>query len=176
MDIMPTEQSDRKRKKHQYHYIQFAATQKEKEIIQEAAEKENFKTTSDFIRRILFDHIRKQENPELFLKNGNDSANTLLLEKVSKDVKEFQKSLDFLMQREDVIDQLKESVRDIKYMVETNDLAKERKAIVDLLKQHSSLTQQQIKEMTGFPEEVILNVIMDNKQFKLNHAGRFALR
>lgn len=171
-----SEEKESKKKGPQYHYIQFTATPKEKEIIQGCAEKENFKTTSDFIRRIVFNHIRKQENPELFLTNGNDSANTLLLEKISKDIKEFQKNQDILMQREDAIDQMKESLRDIKYMVEMNNLAKERKVIVELLEKHSSLSQAQLKELTGFPEEVILKVIVDNSLFKLNHAGRFALR
>ncbi len=171
-----SEEKEPKKKSTLYHYIQFTATPQEKEIIQTCAEKENFKTTSDFIRRIVFNHIRKQENPELFLSNGNDSANTLLLEKISKDVKEFQKNVDVLMQREDLIDQIVEGIRDIKYMVEMNNLAKERKVIVELLEKHSSLSQQQLKEMTGFPEDVILKVIMDNGLFKVNHAGRFALR
>ncbi len=174
--MVQTQDSARKSKKYPYHYIQITATLKEKEIIQNAAAKENFKNVSDFIRRTVFNHIRKQENPELFLDSGSDSANTLLLEKISKEIKEFHKNQDILMQREDVIEQMKESLRDIKYMVETNHLAKERKAIVALLEQHSSLTQSQIKELTGFPEELVLKVLMDNDLFKVTTMGRFALR
>ncbi|MFX0039570.1 MAG: hypothetical protein ACFFCY_04920 [Promethearchaeota archaeon] len=49
-----------------YKYIQFTAKLTEKKQIKHFADKENFKTTSEFVRRIVFDYIRREENPELF--------------------------------------------------------------------------------------------------------------
>ncbi len=50
--------------------------------------KENFKIISDFVRRILFDHIRRQENPELFISTDDANTNLLLIEWIVKNITE----------------------------------------------------------------------------------------
>ena len=35
-------------------------------FIKHFVNKENFKTTSKFVRKIVFDYVRRQNNPELF--------------------------------------------------------------------------------------------------------------
>ncbi|MHA1147093.1 MAG: hypothetical protein ACTSR8_02500 [Promethearchaeota archaeon] len=52
-----------KRKNYNYTYCQFTASVKEKELVEKYATKENFKTMSDFLRRIVFDYIRKKRKP-----------------------------------------------------------------------------------------------------------------
>ncbi|MFX1387940.1 MAG: hypothetical protein ACFE9M_12050, partial [Promethearchaeota archaeon] len=61
-----SEKSKPNQNKYAYKYIQFTATPSEKKQIKHFANKENFKTISEFVRRIVFDYIRRQDNPELF--------------------------------------------------------------------------------------------------------------
>ena len=68
------------KKMYTYKYIQFTATPSEKKQIKHFANKENFKTTSEFVRRIVFDYIRRQENPELFHSAYNNSTNPLQMD------------------------------------------------------------------------------------------------
>jgi len=63
-----SEKSKPNKNKYTYKYIQFTVTSIEKKQIKHFANKENFKTTSEFVRRIVFDYIMRQENPELFIR------------------------------------------------------------------------------------------------------------
>ena len=82
--------------KYTYKYIQFTATLTEKNQIKQFADKENFKTTSEFVRRIVFDYIRKQENPELFHSAYNNSINPLQMERIAKTIREIMKNQEIL--------------------------------------------------------------------------------
>ncbi|MFX0083081.1 MAG: hypothetical protein ACFE94_15135 [Candidatus Hodarchaeota archaeon] len=63
-----SEKSNPDQNKYTYKYIQFTATPYEKKQIKQFADKENFKTTSEFVRRIVFDHIRKKERNYTYIK------------------------------------------------------------------------------------------------------------
>jgi len=170
-----SEEPERSRKNYHYQYVSCSVTPKEKEIVHEAAKKENFKTISDFLRRIVFGHIRKQENPELFLSNGNDSANTLLLEKIDKSVKELQNNQEKIMVLEHTIETMKEGIADLKYMIQINNNTEERKKIIGLLEKHTSLSLEQLRQLTELPEEILLQIIWDNRVFRKTERGRIAL-
>jgi len=170
-----SQEEKQKRKNYHYHYVSFSATLKEKEIVYEAMRRENFKTISDFIRRIVFNHIRKKENPELFLTNGTDSATTLMLEKIAGSVTELQRNQEILLQHEQAIEKLQDGVSEIKYLLQLNNLAEERKKIIEILEKHTSLSFDQIKQMTGLPERIITQIIFDNKIFRSTESGRVAL-
>lgn len=173
--IIMREEQEPKRKNYNYHYVSFSASLKEKEIVHEAMKRENFKTISDFIRRIVFNHIRKQENPELFLGNGTDSATTLMLEKIAASVTELQRNQETLLEHKHAIQNLQDGVKEIKYLLQLNNLAEERKKIIEILEKHTSLSFEQIKQMTGLPERIITQIIFDNKIFKSTESGRVAL-
>ena len=66
--------------------MQFTVTPTEKKQIKHFANKENFKTTSEFVRRIVFYYIRRQENPELFHSTGINSINPLQMERIAKNI------------------------------------------------------------------------------------------
>jgi len=51
-----SENSNPNQNKYTYKYIQFTATPSEKKQIKHFADKENFKTTSEFVRRIVFEN------------------------------------------------------------------------------------------------------------------------
>ena len=69
-----SEKSNPNKNKYTYKYIQFTATPTEKKQIKHFANKETFKTTSEFVRRIVFDYIRRHENPELLLSAVDEAA------------------------------------------------------------------------------------------------------
>ncbi len=78
--------------KYKYKYVQFTITSIEKQQIKTFANRENFKTISEFVRRIVFDYIRRQENPELFHTTDNNSINQLQMERIAKDIREIMKN------------------------------------------------------------------------------------
>lgn len=160
-------------KKYEYRYIQFTVSPKEKEKIEEYMKKENFKTQSDFIRRIIFDHIRKQENPELFITTDDSNINPIVLERIAKNTRNIQQ---FLSQREESLEKMKRMITTLHTIAERNALAKERTMITNLLQTHTSLSLKQIQEETSLPEDVVFKVISDMNLFKITTAGRFALR
>ena len=161
------------KKKYHYRYVQFTVTSSEKELIEKSAIKENFKTLSDFLRRVVFDRIRRLENPELFLSTDDSNINHIILEKISKNIQELQ---DILAQREDALEEMGKMVSSIHKLVEANALAKEREAIIKVLEKHTSLSLRQIEEETKLPEDVIFKIISDMNLFKITTSGRFALR
>lgn len=170
-----SKEQKQERKSYHYHYVSFSATPKEKDIVNQAMKRENFKTISDFIRRIVFSHIRKQENPELFLANGADSATTLMLEQIAESVKELQKNQEILLQHEYTLAKLQDTFEEVRYMLQLNNLAEERKKIIEILEKHTSLSFDQIKQMTGLPDSIITQIIFDPKIFRSTESGRVAL-
>ncbi|UCC20867.1 MAG: hypothetical protein JSV62_06200, partial [Promethearchaeota archaeon] len=79
-----SEKSKPNQNKYAYKYIQFTATPSEKKQIKHFANKENFKTISEFVRRIVFDYIRRQDNPKLFHSANTNSINPLQMERIAK--------------------------------------------------------------------------------------------
>lgn len=166
----------KKRNKIHYTYLQLTASIKEKDLVKRYSEMENFTTISDFLRRIVFDYIRKKEHPELFIATNNDDANALVMERIHKSITEVLKNQEYLLQREDVIEDLREMTTALFKKAEAEALAKEKEAVVKLLEKHSSLSMKQIQEETGFPEDMVFKIISDMSLFKITQSGRFALR
>lgn len=161
------------KKKYKYIYVQFSVTSQERQIIVDFVKKENFKTLSDFLRRVVFDHIRRQQHPELFIPTDDSNINPILLEKIAKNTQEIQ---DLIAQREDTLEEVRTMVSNIHKLVEANALAKEREQIVKLLEKHTSLSLRQIQEETNLAEDVVFKIISDMNLFKITTSGRFALR
>ncbi len=171
-----SEKSKPDKKLYTYKYIQFTATSREKKQIKHFANKENFKTTSEFVRRIVFDYIRRQENPELFYSANTNSINPLQMERIAKNIREIMKNQEIILQREDTLEEMKEMVMNLHKLAESNALSKERELIIQLLENHNSLSLRQIQEETQLAEDVIFKIISDMNLFKITATGRFALR
>jgi hypothetical protein len=171
-----SEKSNPNQNKYTYKYIQFTATPSEKKQIKHFADKENFKTISEFVRRIVFDYIRRQENPELFLSAYNNSINPLQMERITKNIREIMKNQEIIMQREDTLEEMKEMVLNLHKIAESNSLSKERESIIHLLENRNSLSLRQIQEETNIAEDIIFKIISDMNLFKITATGRFALR
>jgi hypothetical protein len=170
------EKSKPNKNKYIYKYIQFTATLTEKKQIKDFAVKENFKTTSEFVRSILFDYIRRQENPELFHSAYNNSINPLQLEWIAKNIREIINNQEIILQREDKLEEMREIVMNLYKLAESNSLAKERETLIQLLENHNSLSLRQIQEETNIGEDIIFKIISDMNLFKITSTGRFALR
>ena len=127
-----SEKSQPNKNKYTYKYIQFTATPTKKKQIKYFANKENFKTTSEFVRRIVFNYIRRQENPELFHSAYNNAINPLQMERIAKNIREIMKNQEIILQREDILEVMKEMVISLHKIAESNSLAKEREIIIQL--------------------------------------------
>jgi hypothetical protein len=170
-----SEKSKPRKSKYKYKYVQFTVSSSEKKQIEAFINKENFKTISEFVRRTVFDYIRKQENPELFLSYEHNSINLLLIENV-KNIREILKNQELILQREDSLEEMREMVACLHKIAERNALAKEREVIIQLLENHNSLSLRQIQEETKIPEDVVFKIISDMNIFKITSTGRFTLR
>lgn len=162
--------------KYAYKYIQFTATLSEKRQIKHFANKENFKTISEFMRRIVFDYIRRKENPELFHSTGTNSIVPLQMERTAKSISEILKNQEIILQREDTLEEMKEMVMNLHKLAESYSLAKERELIFQLFENHYSCSLRQIQEETKLGEDIIFKIISDMNLFKITALGRFALR
>ena len=171
-----SEKTKPSKNKYTYKYVQFTATSNEKKQIKHFANKENFKTTSEFVRRIVFDYIRRHENPELFLSTDNNSLYPLQMNRIAKNIREILKNQETLLKREDTFEELKEMAINLHKLAESNSLAKEREIIIQLLENHNSLSLGQIQEETKVAEDTIFKIISDTNLFKITSTGRFALR
>lgn len=168
-----SQKSISKKRKYHYRYIQVIVSLKEKEKIEEFRKKENFKTLSDFVRRIIFDHIRKRENPDLFMLADDSTLNSIVIERIAQNTGEIR---ELISQRLDSLEEIRKMVANLHRIAEVNALAKERETIMDLLENHSSLSLRQIQEETNLPEDIIFKIISDLNLFKITASGRFALR
>lgn len=156
--------------------MQFAVTADEKTRIKRFARDGNFKTTSEFIRRVIFDYIRRQEHPELSALGGCDGMSSLLVERLNNNVREVLRNQEIILQREDKLDEMGSLIENLHRMAETSTLSKEREAVISALEKHSSLSLRTIQEETRLPEDVVFKIISDTSLFKLTPTGRFALR
>ncbi|MFW9878053.1 MAG: hypothetical protein ACFFG0_33650 [Candidatus Thorarchaeota archaeon] len=171
-----SEKSKLNQNKYAYKYIQFTATPSEKKQIKHFANKENFKTISEFVRRIVFDYIRRQDNPELFHSASTNSINPLQMERIAKNIREIMKNQEIILQREDTLEEMKEMVMNLHKLAESNSLAKERELIIQLFENHDSCSLRQIQEETKLAEDIIFKIISDMNLFKITATGRFTLR
>ncbi len=164
-------------------FIQVALTIEEREIIRKFA-KENRENSSTFCRRVIFDFIRRKENPELFNQtNVNQIKTTLFGELIQTNQKilelqeETRDSLGFANNLRETSEAIQEAYERLKKKEIMRDLSKETEIIADLLKGHKSLTIYQINEMTNIDTNKIAYIITNSKIFKLNiTTGRYSLR
>jgi len=112
----------------------------------------------------------------MFLSPNESDVNSLVLERIHKSIVDILKNQEFLLQREDVIEDLREMVTTLYKTAEAEALAKEKETIIELLGKHSSLSMRQIQDDTGFPEDMVFKIISDMSTFKITQAGRFSLR
>jgi len=91
----------------------------------------------------------------MFLSAVDSDVNSLVLERIHKSIMDILKNQEFLLQREDVIEDLREMVTTLYKTAEAEALAKERETIIELLGKHSSLS------MSNKIKEVILNSLND---------------
>ncbi|MFX1281925.1 MAG: hypothetical protein ACFFA3_21430 [Promethearchaeota archaeon] len=159
-----------------YKYVQFTVTSTEKEQIKNFCRIENHKTISAFMRKLVFDYMRKQLNPDIFLPDGNGSLNTLKFDKILENSKEILRNQDTILQREDSFEEMKQVVMRLHKLVENSVLSKEQEKIIQLLETNNSLSLRQIQEETNFAEEIIFKIISNMNLFKITSTGRFALR
>ncbi|MFW9825392.1 MAG: hypothetical protein ACFFE4_20795 [Candidatus Thorarchaeota archaeon] len=137
-----SEKSNPNQNMYTYKYIQFTVTPTKKKQIKYSANKENFKTTSEFVRRIVFDYIRRQENPELFYSANTNSINPLQMEWIAKTIREIMKNQEIILQREYTLEEMKEMVMNLHKLAESNALSKERESIIQLLESYNSLREK----------------------------------
>lgn len=156
--------------------MQFTVTSSEKEQIKNFCRIENHKTISEFMRRLVFDYMRKQLNPEIFLLEGHRSLNSLNFKKIIDYNKEILRNQETFLQREDSIEQMREILLRLYETAEKNSLLGEKEIITQLLKENNSLSLRQIQDETNIPDNIIFKIISDMNFFKITPAGRFKLR
>ena len=162
--------------KYGYRYVQFTLTSVEKKQVKEFARKENFRSISDFMRRVLFDYIRRREHPELFLSREGSSIEPLVMDKITQKISQILENQEKILQREDTIEEMRHIISGLYKLTEATAYANERETIIQLLEKRSSLSLQQIQAETNIPEDVIFKIISDMNVFKITPTGRFALR
>ena len=91
-------------------------------------------------------------------------------------MREVLKNQEVILQREDAFEQVREMVVNLHKLAEANALVKERNTIIQLLKDHNSLSMYSIQEETALPEDVVFKIVSDMNLFKITPTGRFALR
>ena len=171
-----SERKKQKKKNYGYRYLQCTITPAEKKLIKEFARKENYRSLSDFMRRIIFDYIRRRENPELFLSREDNSIEPLLMDKITRNIALILENQEAILQREDSIEEMKQMISSLYKLAEASAYGKERKLIIQLLEKRNSLSLRQIQAETKIPEDVIFKIISDMSLFKITPTGRFTLR
>jgi hypothetical protein len=58
------------------------------------------------VRRIAFDYIMRQKNPDLFHSADNNSINPLRMEWIAKNIREIMKNQEIILQREDTLEEV----------------------------------------------------------------------
>ncbi|MEJ2252382.1 MAG: hypothetical protein P8Y97_22315 [Candidatus Lokiarchaeota archaeon] len=170
------ENSNQTAPKYSYKYLQFTVNDLEKRQIKQFAKKENYTTISDFLRRIVFDYIRREENPDMFKADESNSINPLQMERLNTQLCELRRDQELILEREDHISEMKEMITDLYKIAEANSLSEERETIIGLLEDHNSLSLRQLKDKSNINEDVIFKIISDMNLFKITSTGRFSLR
>ncbi|MFX1477537.1 MAG: hypothetical protein ACFFCI_05355 [Promethearchaeota archaeon] len=62
------------------------------------------------------------------------------MEGIAKDIREIMKNQEIIMQREDVLEEMKEKVINLHKIAESNSLSEEQEFITQLLENHNSLS------------------------------------
>lgn len=164
-------------------FIQVALTEEERETIREFA-KENKETSSTFCRRVIFDSIRRKENPEMFNQSNINQIDYSIFERLfenNQKIIELQKEM---LKRQGIADNLEETSEliqkeyiKLKNKGKIDDLTNQSKIIANLLKAHKSLSLKQISEMTDIDIDTVILIITNSETFKLNiTTGRYSLR
>ena len=171
-----SENKKRSKRNYGYRYLQCTITPAEKKLIKDFARKENYRSISDFMRRIIFDYIRRRENPELFLSRDNESMNPLLMDKLTRNIDQILENQETILQREDSIEEMRQMIITLHKLAEASAYAKEREIIIELLERRTSLSLRQIQAETNIPEDIVFKIISDMSLFKITPTGRFSLR
>ncbi len=171
-----SEISEFSKSKYKYNYLQFTVTLAEKKKIKDFIQNESFKTISEFLRRIIFDYIRRKENPELFLSYYNDFINPLFIEKMVENIKRILKNQETILHKELKYKELKKRIIALEKVIESEELTRKREEILELLKMHNSLSLTEIQEKTKISEALIFKIITDTRFFKITNAGMLSLR
>ncbi|MEJ2252637.1 MAG: hypothetical protein P8Y97_23630 [Candidatus Lokiarchaeota archaeon] len=162
--------------KYSYKYLQFTVNDREKEQIKQFAKKENYTTISDFLRRIVFEYIRREENPDMFKADESNSINPIQMERLNTQLRELRRNQERILEHEDQISEMKAKITDLYKLAEANSLSEEREKIIRLLEDHTSLSLRQLKDKSNINEDVIFKIISDMNLFKITSTGRFSLR
>ena len=171
-----SQQPEQKKVKKTYKFLQCTITPAERTLIKDFARKENYRSVSDFMRRIIFDYIRKREHPELFLLREGNSIEPLVMDKVIRNITQILENQEKMLEREDSIEEMKHMISSLYKLAESSAYSKERKVIVELLERRNSMSLQQIQAETRIPEDVVFRIISDMNLFKITPTGRFTLR
>ncbi|MEJ2251308.1 MAG: hypothetical protein P8Y97_16860, partial [Candidatus Lokiarchaeota archaeon] len=145
--------------KSSYKYLQFTVNDREKKQIKQFAKKEKYTTISDFLRRIVFEYVRREENPDMFKADESNSINPLQMERLNTQLRELRRNQELILEHEDHISEMKEMITDLYKMAEANSLSEEREKIIGLLEDHTSLSLRQLKDKSNINEDVIFKII-----------------
>ena len=171
-----SEKKKRNKNDYGYRYLNCTITPAEKKLIKDFARKENYRSVSDFMRRVIFDYIRKREHPELFLSREGNSVEPLVIDKITRNIAQILENQESILQREDSIEEMKQMVTSLYKLAEISAYAKEREKILKLLERRNSLSLRQIQAETNIPEDIVFKIISDMSLFKITPTGRFTLR
>lgn len=175
--------NETKSKEKRNKFIQVALTEEERETIREFA-KEKKETSSTFCRRAIFDFIRRKENPEMFNQSNISQIDYTMIERLLEKNQKIIKIQEEMQKRQGIADNIEETSEliqkeyaKLKNKGEISDLINESKIIANLLKAHKSLSLKQISEMTEIEIDIVVLIVTDSKNFKLNiTTGRYSLR
>ena len=153
--------------------IHIAFTIEEKEQIRNYA-KESNTTISEFIRQSVFDKILRIENPSKF---GNVSS----FEDQFKEIKELQlkqiKLEELNLERIKNLNGIKESLIELKPLVNEKELKNNSQAIFSLLKFHKSLSLDKIEQLLNLDKTIIVqSVSLLSDKIDLTNTGEVILK
>ena len=155
--------------------VHIAFFKQEKEEIKKLSKESNM-TASEFMRQAIFDKIRRIKHPELFTQTSNQ-VNPIFFEQITKELKKLNEKQEKILERDKIFNEMKKTLDLIQRFSIKQDLKEETVSILNLLKAHKSLSQEQIIEMTNFDKDIVFQVISNKKLFKLNiETGRFSKR
>ncbi len=157
--------------------VHIAFLKSEKSQIEESADELNM-TISEFCRQAIFEKIRRKKHPEMFMSNTGTQMDTKILESLFTKMKDIEKNQQRILERDNVLLEMKNTLEKIALYSEKEDFTKEKETILNLLKSHPSLTQKKIIELTGFNEKIVFQVVsilVSEKKITITANGRFKL-
>jgi len=153
--------------------IHIAFSKEEKEQIKKYS-KESNTTLSEFIRQAVYDKILRIENPSKF---GNVSS----FEDQFKEIKELQlkqiKLEELNLERIKNLNGIKESLIELKPLVNEKELKNNSQAIFSLLKFHKSLSLDKIEQLLNLDKTIIVqSVSLLSDKIDLTNTGEVILK